>query len=119
MAAKQLALWEYDNVIVLEADEFSTAGELRAFMSVATNGVRTIVSAPWHLPRVRAIFIKLYGRAAADQIIWEPAHLDTLDTVRGWVLEGMKWLYVYFPRWLRGPAVSGYRLLFGNPSWVK
>ena len=119
MAAKQLTLLGYDKVIVLEADKFTTVGELRAFMSVKTTGSRTIVSAPWHLRRTRVIFKKMYGSVARDQVIWEPALLDTLDTVRGQVLEVAKWVHIYMPKWLQVISVSGYRLLCGNPSWTK
>lgn len=119
MAAKQLADWGHDKVIVLEADEFNTAGELRAFMSVKTAGRRTVVSAEWHLSRARATYIQLYGKRAASSIRWEPAQLDTLDSFRGHALEAIKWLYIYLPKWLQALAVRCYRLLFGNPSWVK
>ncbi len=119
MAAETLASLEYDKVIVLEADDFTTVGELRAFMGVKTTGKRTIVSADWHLRRTRVIFSKMYGRAARDQINWESTPLDTLDSFKGHVLEVAKWAYIFMPQWLQKIAVSAYRLVFGNPSWVR
>lgn len=119
MAERYLKDWGCEKLIVLEADEFTTVGELRAFMGVATSGRRTIVSADWHLRRTRVIFTQMYGKAAAQQIVWEPALLDTLDTFRSRALEAAKWAYIYMPKWLQLVAVICYRRLFGNPSWIK
>ena len=106
MAAEQLIEWGFDKkrIVTLHAAVFKTTGELRTFMEFKTTGRRTIVSGDWHLRRARKLFIQMYGRAAADQIVWEPALLDRLDTFGGKVLEGCKWVHLCLPTRLQGPA---------------
>lgn len=108
------------NVIVLSAETFNSRGEVKAFFDYETQGTRTIISAPYHLRRVRMIIRKMYGPIfGPDKVFYTKYVKVTKDklSVKEYFLEPLKLLHVFLPQKLRGPAVRAVRACGINPSW--
>lgn len=96
--------------------DFNTRGELRVFMSaVPTDVQKVVVSASWHLPRVRKIIAKEWGKEIARSFDYVGS--DDPFTIRLAVLEALKSGLLFMPESMRSLTVSTYRRLFGRSSW--
>lgn len=105
---------------LLASEEFSTAGELRAFLDFVLAqpvGPIYVVSAPGHERRVRLIVCRLYGKNVAKRIRFVPVTTEQWSWTERFILEPQKCLNVFLPRSWQTRLTQGWRKFFGNSSW--
>lgn len=96
--------------------DFNTRGELRVFVNHVPPGAhKTVISAWWHLPRVRRILRKEWGKEAKKTFTYIGS--DEKLTVRLALLECIKWVFTFVPEGMRESMVKVFRKLFGRSSW--
>lgn len=81
-------------VLVLEARLFNTRGELEAFFLL--EGARTIISAPWHLRRVRIMIDQEFGRGRLETLRFVAVEKNVMTFKERFFLEPLKCLFVRF-----------------------
>ncbi len=96
--------------------DFNTRGELRVFMAMLPqNECKGVLSAWWHLPRVRRVISREWGRKAARS--WDYIRVPGALTLKLGFLETLKWVLTFAPESIRKSMVSLYRRSFGRSSW--
>jgi hypothetical protein len=117
--AVMMALWLREQgvteVCVLDAATFNTRGELAAFMAVPAKS-RTIISAWWHVPRVKVIVRQMFGAGRYRQTLFVSAW-DDRPTPKQLVLEPVKYVHVALPERWRNGAQQLWEKLFGRSAW--
>lgn len=114
------------NVVVLNAKTFDSRGELRAFYEYAELNHEpelTIISAGYHLRRVKLIIREMYGPIVGPGLVYNTRFVRaTADKLSGkeFILEPLKLVHVYLPPGWRDRAVRAVRAVRAlgiNPSW--
>jgi len=113
---KEIHSLGHDSLLFGPEREFNTRGELRMFMSsVPKDAKKAVVSARWHLPRIRLLIRREWGNAVAKSITYIAS--DDPLTLRLAILELLKWVYIFIPEELRGRVLAVFKKLFGRASW--
>ncbi len=125
--ADMMAAWLYEHgcsdVCIRTATLFNTRGELREFFSLSSPN--SIISAPWHLKRVKLLIAQDYGRGSVDMLTYVPVEEHVMSTKERFLLEPLKLsferLMLVTPRSWRLPlwraGVKLLRTIGLNPSW--
>lgn len=119
MMARCLIRKEYTTKLLV-TDQFSTKGELRAFLDYVLAqpvGQIYVVSAPGHERRVRLLVCRMYGQAVAKRIRFVPVVAETWSTWERFVLEPLKCVNVFLPQSWQRRLTNTWRKVFGNSSW--
>ena len=105
------------HITVIGPDQdFNTRGELRVFRDfVPAHEKKAVISAWWHLPRVRRIIAKEWGHE--ESVSWEYLPAPGKLGFRLAFLELLKWVLTFAPESVRSLLGNSYRALFGRSSW--
>lgn len=109
-------------ICTLTAQTFNTRGELKAFFTLPETSA--IISAPWHLRRVRLLVWQEKGWCFMRRLKYVSVPKNTMSTKERFVLEPLKFMYeglmLVTPakyRVLIWKKVTGVLRRFTNPSW--
>jgi len=95
------------------APTFDTRGELLALQQI--EAIRyVIISAWWHIPRVRLIARQVFGSSASLEFVSAWSDRPTLKQL---VLELPKYIHIMLPISYRAKARALWEKMFGRASW--
>lgn len=108
-----LARHQCYNIDVRRATTFDTRGELTSFRQLTVDHY-VIISAWWHLPRVKLIVWQVFGFGAPVELV---AAWSDIPTIKQLVLEVPNYVHVLLPPVWRVRARTLWERLFGRSAW--